>query len=64
MIRKKLVTCSLLLLAAMLTAVSMISAPAPASACIPICTGKICGGGRLQATCDGQLVCVSFCATP
>ncbi len=62
MIRKKLVTYSLLLLATALSLLALISAPAPASACVPICTGNFCGAGRLQATCDGHLVCVSFCA--
>jgi hypothetical protein len=65
MIRKKLVTYSLFLLSAVLTALAMISAPAPAYACIPVCTGNVCGGGKLQArdSCTGQLSCVSFCAT-
>jgi len=62
MIRKKLVAYSLLLLAAALSTLALIGSPAPASACIPICTGNICPGGKVQATCDGKLICSSFCA--
>jgi hypothetical protein len=65
MIRKKLVTLSLFLLAAAFYALTLVSAPAPANACIWVCTGGTCTGGKLLArnSCTGQISCVSICAT-
>lgn len=65
MIRKKLVTYSMLLLAAALSVLALVSAPAPAHACVWVCTGGVCAGGKLQArnSCTGQVSCVSICAT-
>jgi hypothetical protein len=65
MLRKKLVTLSLLLVAAVVYALALVSAPAPANACLWVCTGGSCSGGKLLARnhCTGQISCVSICAT-
>jgi hypothetical protein len=65
MVQKKLVTLSLLLVAAVISALALVSAPAPANACLWVCTGGYCPGGKLHAKnhCTGQTACVSFCAT-
>lgn len=66
MMRKKLVTLSLLALAAALYSVALVSVPAPAQACAWVCTGGSCAGGRLFArnSCTGQVSCVSACIAP
>lgn len=64
--RKKVTTLSLLALAAVLYTAALVSAPAPAQACSPVCTGGTCPGGKVQArnSCTGQISCVSFCIQP
>ena len=64
--RKKLVTLSLLSLAAVLSTVALVSMPAPAQACAWVCTTGFCPSGKLPAknTCTGQVTCVSACIAP
>jgi hypothetical protein len=66
MLRRKLVTLSLLLLGAVVYVLALVSAPAPANACAWVCTGGSCPGGKLAArnSCTGQTSCVSFCVDP
>lgn len=65
MVRKKLVTLSLLSVATVMSALALVSAPAPANACLWVCTGGSCAGGKLLARnhCTGQISCVSACVT-
>lgn len=64
--RKKLVTLSLLSLAAVLSTVAFVTMPSPAQACAWVCTGGSCAGGKLLArnSCTGQVSCVSACIAP
>lgn len=65
MVRKKLLTLSLLLAASVVYVLALVSAPVPANACAQVCTGGSCPGGKLLARnhCTGQISCVSFCIT-
>jgi hypothetical protein len=65
MVRKKLVTLTLFLLSLCLYALALVGTPVPAHACLWVCTGGVCSGGRLLArnSCTGQISCVSICAT-
>ena len=66
MLRRKLVTLSLLLLGVFVYVLALVSAPAPANACAWVCTGGSCSGGKLFArnSCTGAISCVSACIAP
>lgn len=66
MIRRKLVTLSMFGAAAALYAAALVTAPSAANACLWVCDGGSCPGGRLHArnSCTGAASCVTICATP
>lgn len=62
--KAKLIKLSLAL--ALLAGTTVAAIPKAESACLAVCTGGSCAGGRLLAKdwCTGAIVCVSQCVSP